>query len=307
MDRRAFTEPQSRPAFVKLGWIPDDSDVTQGPQDPTSSLPTVAESLVCPACRYDLRTIASDRCPECGLPIDRDLMSVSRIPWQHRRQIGHFGSFWRTVRLVLFSPGKFAGEVNRPVDYRSAVRFQLVAVTLGSLAQSAWTAGPLLYDVPHLRGGSSTDWVMFVTVCLAVWVYNYLASTVPSYWFRPEGWSREKQDRAAALSYYASAALTVLLVPGLMFSAYAVLDAMQAIPDPLQPLIPLTAVILIAATFVYGYFLSLKLMRLTTGCDPGRTLTMAILLPTQWFLCGVLTFLLPLAVYYLWLAIIGSY
>jgi len=54
---------------------------------------------------------SSDKCPECGLAIDRDLISISRIPWEHRREIGSFKAFWRTTRMVMFHPRQLAKEM----------------------------------------------------------------------------------------------------------------------------------------------------------------------------------------------------
>ena len=288
--------------------IHEDAGVPGNESISDSEADAEAESPVCPACGYDLRAITSDKCPECGLAVDRELLSVSRIPWEHRSQIGPLAAFWRTIGLVLFRLADFATEVNRPVDHASARRFKLLCVTIGSGAQCGWTVGPLLYDdVPHFRGGWSTQWVMIGAICLAIWVYNYLASTVPSFWFRFDGLAEEKQKRAPALSYYASAPLVVLPAPALMFLVYAVLDGMNAIPNPLQPLIPLVAVIVIFVTYVYGYLLTLRLMRLMTGADAGRVFTMALALPAQWVVCGILAVMIPLASYYLWIAVTSLY
>jgi len=296
---------------VEIGQMrADDSPVTQGdlqPSGTTTSSPGESESPVCPVCGYDLRAITSDRCPECGLAIDRGVMSVSRIPWEHRRAIGRFNAFWRTVGLVLFAPGRFAEEVNRPVDHRSARRFQLVTVTLGWLAQSGWTIGPMLYDYLHLRGGWWFGYVIIGAICIAIWLYHWMASSVPSYWFQPKGLSVERQERAVALSYYASAPLAVLMLPAVMLLAWVVVEARypNGIPSQMEMLMPLAAAILVALIFIYGYFLTVHLMRVMTQSDATRASAMAVLLPMHWLLCFLVAAVLPIWVYSLSLLIRG--
>jgi predicted RNA-binding Zn-ribbon protein involved in translation (DUF1610 family) len=73
--------------------------------------------LICPECGYDLRSINSQRCPECGLAIDRATMSVSHLPWSHRQSIGRVRAYWRTNVLVILRPKRLAEEIARPVSF----------------------------------------------------------------------------------------------------------------------------------------------------------------------------------------------
>src|SRR5215211_4494843 len=82
----------------------------------------VLESF-CPECGYSLRGIASDRCPECGHAID-PLSTPSPIPWLHRRAIGIWRAYWRTVWLVTFNPRLVANDVQRPVNFKEAQKFR---------------------------------------------------------------------------------------------------------------------------------------------------------------------------------------
>ena len=95
-------------------------------------------TLVCPECGYDLRAIESGRCPECGLEIDRAAMSVSRLPWAHRRKIGRIRAYWRTNRLAIVRRRRLAEEINRPVSFSDARRFLLVTATLAWIPAAAW-------------------------------------------------------------------------------------------------------------------------------------------------------------------------
>src|SRR3954466_6785156 len=91
----------------------------------------VAETLYCPDCNYDLRGIGeADRCPECGLAIDRDELATSRIPWVHRHRIGRFRAYWRTVWLAMVRTKSLGREVHRPVAYADAQRFRVVTCLL---------------------------------------------------------------------------------------------------------------------------------------------------------------------------------
>src|SRR6188768_3322910 len=84
--------------------------------------------LYCPACGYDLRAIDSERCPECGLEIDRSKLGESVIPWIHRKQIGFYRAFWRTCEMATLRPRQFAREMNLAARLDDAVKFRRIAV-----------------------------------------------------------------------------------------------------------------------------------------------------------------------------------
>lgn len=116
------------------------------PKPVASSDPVLTADLACPECGYSLRGISSEKCPECGLAIDWATLSVSRLPWVHRRTIGRWRAYSRTNLLVIFRPKKLAGEMNRPVSFADAQRFRHVTVLL------AWVPLPVLCAaVPSAR------------------------------------------------------------------------------------------------------------------------------------------------------------
>lgn len=86
------------------------------------------EEQYCSGCGYSLRGLPGPRCPECGLELTAS--TGARIPWEIRREIGHWKAFWRTVVLGTFRPGRLGGAVGGPVDETSGVRFRRVVLTL---------------------------------------------------------------------------------------------------------------------------------------------------------------------------------
>src|SRR5947207_4137464 len=97
---------------------------------PALALASTDEGLAlrCPACDYDLRAMSSDRCPECGLLIDRVSLAVAQIPWTFRKGMGRWRAYRKTVALALFEPRRLAMESARPVNYADARKFQHVTV-----------------------------------------------------------------------------------------------------------------------------------------------------------------------------------
>ena len=70
---------------------------------PTTSSPSLAVAALdvfCGQCGYNLRASTAERCPECGVAIDRATLSGSTLPWRYRRYHGRWRAYWRTVRRV---------------------------------------------------------------------------------------------------------------------------------------------------------------------------------------------------------------
>ena len=100
-------------------------DDSAPPSAPAQLATTADDELFCPECGYDLRGIENiTRCPECGLAIDPEGLARSQIPWVHRRHLGRFRAYWRTMWLSTFRPRKIAAEAARRVSYPDAQRFR---------------------------------------------------------------------------------------------------------------------------------------------------------------------------------------
>ena len=84
--------------------------------------------VFCPKCIYNLRGLDSERCPECGYSLAFMKIAESQIPWVHRKQIGRFRAYWRTVWWATFRRLKFGEELTRPMSLPDARRFHYVTM-----------------------------------------------------------------------------------------------------------------------------------------------------------------------------------
>ena len=193
-----------------------------------------ADALRCPACDYDLLALTSDRCPECGVLIDRSALSVSQIPWTHRARIGRIRAFRKTLWLMFRHPRRIARDVAMPVSLADAKRFQNIViwlafvpiVAMGFWALTAQNDLPLKYHrinrvssfqfghpcIPEVPpSGRMLGWILqdggFVVAVVGVWLVLKAVTGVSSYFFHPRFLSTARQNRAVALSYYPCAPL----------------------------------------------------------------------------------------------------
>ncbi|MGF1634927.1 MAG: hypothetical protein ACFCVE_13825 [Phycisphaerae bacterium] len=193
-----------------------------------------AEEFVCLHCGYDLRGITSDRCPECGLAFDRAAGAQPRIPWEHRIRLGRVRAFAATALAVLRRPGRLGVEVTRPVDYRGARYFHLICVAVATLAVTLPAAGAFVIQMHETwedsgRYAAAAAWdvaTLAVPAVFGLFVGLLLATGLPSYFFHGTGRAVEAENRAVAVSYYASGALlpTALLPPLAGLFAWLVAD-----------------------------------------------------------------------------------
>jgi hypothetical protein len=118
------------------------------------------EERFCPECSYNLRGLSGEQCPECGMKLSGD--RVSPIPWEHRREIGRWKAFWRTVLLVTFRPARIARAVGGPVDEIAARGFRWVVLALVTLVAGAeiWSYGEFI----AFDGGFFNPWAWIVVL-----------------------------------------------------------------------------------------------------------------------------------------------
>ena len=211
---------------------------------PASSA-TPEEELFCPECAYNLHALRGvERCPECGLPIDRQGFARSQIPWVHRRHLGRVRAYWRTVWLATLRPARVAAEASRHVSYVDAQRFRWLTAFVaaapvigGLVAAMAWYGNAAIFTLVNpvaipgwAMGGKPSPmfdllipWDSGATlppvIPLAVLIAMISVTGVASYWFHPKWLPVVRQNRAVALSYYGCAPLALASVPVLLFIA----------------------------------------------------------------------------------------
>lgn len=181
---------------------------------------SVHSEIYCPACGYDLRSLSSDRCPECGMEIDRSRLGESVIPWIHRKKLGRFRAFWKTCWLATMRPKKLAEEMTRRANLDEALRFRrtvvLITLVVIALPLTVLIILNALNETPHHLwttndlGGSVFQLLSFPVgwLCIAAWLM--LGTGFPSYFFHPSDLPIVQQNRAIAISFYSCAPLAFL-------------------------------------------------------------------------------------------------
>ena len=190
----------------------------------------IRQTVYCLDCGYNLRGLTGAACPECGNQLAAMRSTVSQIPWTHRRGKSRSVVYWRTVRFAMFRQRDLANEMARDVSYGDAQRFRFVTllhviVPVVVLALSAYLIDPprrIAAGDGVLRGfppaSSLTHWVYAagwpVAVLIGALAVALTAATgVTSYFFQPRDMPVHLQNRAIALSYYASAPLAWTFIP----------------------------------------------------------------------------------------------
>ena len=304
---------------VRSVFTPDE----QGPQ------------LFCPECGYNLHGIEdATRCPECGLVIDRQGFARSRLPWVHRRHVGRFRAYWRTVLLATLRPRDVAAEAARPVAYTDAQRFRYVTAAVATLpfvvaiaAGTVWYGSTGFVTVIRpdyvgaaLLGGRplpmfdvAVPWESGATLHgvlpLALFLAAVFVTGVASYWFHPNHLPVVRQNRAIALSYYACAPLAFAAVPVAL--GFAVVAMMIAGLDNQANASWIVVRVLEIALFISAFLTlaafwrsTMSLLNQTTHPGPGRLTLAAVLIPLKWLLLAAVTlFAVPWVIGYLRLVI----
>ena len=286
-------------------------------------LSETTHEIFCPDCGYDLRSIGSDRCPECGAAIDRSGMGVSRLPWARRAEIGSLRAYLQTLWMVVAHPRELAGEVARPVRLIDAKRFRMVTLFIALLAPAQITAllygdraaspapWPVLPDlgmmmsstppgtnvgaVPHRTLGRMLEMGIVPAVWLGCWLFLCSASVAASVFFHPSSIALERQNRAVAISYYACAPW--VLTPLSVLSMTAWLTAVRGGGFRTGARVWLFAAAIVPATQVVAtYVAPMAMLRRATSCGEGRLIVAALALPIVWaILAAVFLVLVPAA------------
>lgn len=308
------------------------------PSSTTDSQLHAEPEIFCPQCGYDLRALTSDRCPECGLAIDREAMRTSRIPWTHRRELGRIRAYLQTVWLGTFRIKRLAIEAARPVDSSDALRFRLITSLLAGVAP----AGLIVWEFVRVGGtGFIDEWVnplgsnWFVSILsgppanfdmVLPWLagatlvpvlpvcavlFMFLVSGAHTFCFQSRSIAAHRERRGVTLSYYAVSSLAWL---PLLLGAFAITvvvsgywaDRQLTAGSTSQPLRVLVLAALVGLVMVplLTWLNLLRLLLRLTHTDWLRTLMAAITIPLAWIVCAVAAFVLvPWMIGFLWIIV----
>lgn len=257
---------------------------------------TPATELLCPRCGYDVRGLDSDRCPECGLPLDDVRAARSAIPWVYARATGRRRAYGRTVAFVTFHPIRLARDPAAVLDYADAQRFRLRTAALLYVGFLGLTAA--------LIDANPGTWQQMLTD--GVWIYIMLAvggffgllglTGVPTYLFHPRRLTVPAQNRAIALAYYACAPLVWSGVLALLVGAWVLISDRGGLP--FAPPLWLGAA-LVALPFVWWWVVLIQLADATLRTR-GRTLAVGLLTPLLALLIlGLCVVVIPAMIFYI--------
>ncbi|MCH8879605.1 MAG: hypothetical protein IID34_06935 [Planctomycetes bacterium] len=170
--------------------------------------------VFCPKCSYNLRGIDSARCPECGYSLAFLKIAESRIPWVHRKEIGRFRAYWRTVWWATFRRLKFGEELARPMSLPDARRFHYVTMCHVYMAILVLT-GLLVFEGPRSRRAAFDDHTA-LSVCvilvmhLCVLLAFGTACRIGGDTIRSKNMPAARQAQTIGLGYYAAGAFAWL-------------------------------------------------------------------------------------------------
>ncbi len=275
-----------------------------------------AAEIFCVDCGYNLRGIASDRCPECGWTIDRNALARSRIPWTHRRDIGRWRAYWRTVWLGSRRVKDLALEINRPIDPRDTRPFALITALLIGVPFAIAALATVLIETQGIslralaqfiplapNAGPRTDLAaplmagfMFwptLPVCILLFVWGMIRSM--RLWVGSRQTAPTLHRHGAALSQYATAPLVFAPIGLALLAAGA---GMRQIDVPGNAILYNIAELLvlgagasvIAGSVGWCWLNVLRLRRSTLHLSAGRTALTAAAMPMSWLLLATVTF-----------------
>ncbi len=263
----------------------------------------IADELYCQDCGYNLRGLTSMRCPECGESLDAVRAMEPRLPWTHRKTLGRFRAYWKTVYFVTFRTRLFAEELARPVSYRDAQRFRwatllhiylpLVVATVCVYWLYAPGPGPVRQFAPRLEQALASVWPCAVFhLGLLIWLAT--ATGLAGYFYHPRDVPVRQQNRAIALSYYTLAPLAWIAAPLMFALAGAWLAETGWLKKPPEEGIPMGLILFAIALFLLELTawvsVSAEFARRVLPRHTTRRAVVVLSLPVLWALLGAIIF-----------------
>ena len=171
------------------------------------------------------------------------------IPWERRKSLGYFRSFFRTLALATFMPTRLARATGEPIDLRSARLFRWIVRALVIVPCVA------LFVFAILRNGglgvlinisvTEQQWVerfweprFLWTVGATLWpvlpigfAISIILATGISHWFFMKRLEPVRRNRAMVFSFYLCAPLGWVWIP---CAACAAVVALPPLPETSQ-------------------------------------------------------------------------
>lgn len=282
--------------------VPDDK--VGGSRSP-ADLPPIPEGTICPDCGYDLRRLTGERCPECGFPLELVRTREPQIPWSRRRELGNFRAYWQTVWQVGRRPRRFCLEMVRPVSYRDSQTFRWVTFLHAYLTI---LIGSLLFFLFDYEGGLSPGelgwwWWLLGSVQVVAALILAVVPGLSSYEFQSYRLSLEHQNRAIALSYYATAPLAATPIVLPIFALMLLVGNLSVLHDRIRFYVALPLFMTAVGLYLGAGFLSMRRFNLFAKYvlrhSAGRRLLSRVWIRLATIGVILLIFTLPLIVFYL--------
>jgi len=270
-------------------------------QTATASPPDFSPNLYCIICGYNQRGITAERCPECGQDFSKVPPSPSRLPWLHRRHLGLLRSYWRTAAMVIFRPKIFLDQIDNPITLKDARLFWLLSILQACLPLVILLVFFVANNPPGrleaLKQSLFRSFFLpvpnFFFILPGVVLFFIVATGMPSYFCHPRALPIARQNKAIALSYFASA--PIALMP-LIFALAVVAEYVEKL-EVLSMMLSFVAVALACFMLLAWYIRSAGIV-LALSRRPHRVLTVLLLSLCWVFVLILFLILIPLGVWY---------
>ena len=205
-----------------------------------------------------------------------------QIPWAHRRRLGWWRAYWRTVNRVTWRGKRLFRDLPQYVDYHEAQRFRWITLAIFAFtALVVWGCYAIAEPERMLTWGPDT-WLELLAVATGLLALIALTG-LPSYLCHPRRLPVAEQNRAIALSYYACAPLAWVSVALVLYLLMLALSLARGTSDFRGP--PWTLIVFTAFFLILWWF---RLVQLGRWVMPTWWLRwrMALLVPVLWVFVG---------------------
>lgn len=267
-----------------------ESDVTSSRNAASARLSPITSDVFCQKCKYNLRGLTGNRCPECGCNITLARLQTPEIPWARRREMGWIRAYWKTVWWSHSRHKRDCEEIATRANYRDSQIFRWI--TIAHVFAAAAAVAIMLY---------ATHWISwfftpsFADMFSRVWPASLLlVATIPlltvmtgvtSYFFEVRDAPMQQRNRAIAMSYYCCGVLAWLPGPALLL---VIAPLTESHSDETPVAFQRLAFIWIIGLMLIWWLDVIRTVRRVLPSRPRRVVVTALLLPLAWLGCVVL-------------------